>query len=136
MRRLLLDSFAILCWLQEEEGWETVDDLLQKAEAGLCTLTIHIVNLGEVYYSICRRGGESRAEHVLAQLKKLAIEIRSVTDADVMAAARIKARHRLSYADAFAVSSARKHGEAIVSGDPEFRSVEGKLVPMLWLGQN
>ena len=45
MRRLLLDSFAILCWLQEEKGSETVDGLLEKAEAGLCTLTIHIVKL-------------------------------------------------------------------------------------------
>ena len=33
MRRLLLDSFAMLCWLQEGKGSETVDDLLEKAEA-------------------------------------------------------------------------------------------------------
>jgi len=38
---------------------------------------------------------------------------------DILAAARLKAVHRLSYADAFAVGLAEKLGAVIRTGDPE-----------------
>lgn len=34
-------------------------------------------------------------------------------------AARLKSRHRLSYADAFAVATARRHDAPLYTGDPE-----------------
>jgi predicted nucleic acid-binding protein len=36
-----------------------------------------------------------------------------------MAAARIKARHPLAYADAFAVATAAAHNAVLLTGDPE-----------------
>jgi ribonuclease VapC len=51
---------------------------------------------------------------------------------DIIAAARIKAAHPLSFADCFAVITAQHHKAAIVTGDPEFKTIE-HLVTVEWL---
>lgn len=50
------------------------------------------------------------------------VTLDSVTPARVMAAARIKAKHPLAYADAFAVATAAAHGAVLLTGDPELTS--------------
>lgn len=50
-----------------------------------------------------------------------------------MAAAEIKARFPLAYADAFAVATAIRHNARIVTGDPEFAQVSD-MVEIVWLG--
>jgi ribonuclease VapC len=47
-------------------------------------------------------------------------------------AAHIKARHPVSYADAFAVALAQEYGATVVTGDPEVRAVES-LINVDWL---
>jgi ribonuclease VapC len=49
-----------------------------------------------------------------------------------MAAARIKASHAISYADAFAAATAQKHEAVLVTGDPDFKLVEN-LIDIEWL---
>jgi ribonuclease VapC len=47
-------------------------------------------------------------------------------------AAKIKSRYPLSYADAFAVATALRENASVITGDPEFKRVEG-LVAIDWL---
>jgi hypothetical protein len=54
----------------------------------------------------------------------------SLTDA--LEAARVKAQFLLSYADAFAVSTALRSQAIVITGDPEFHTVE-HLVEIAWL---
>jgi predicted nucleic acid-binding protein len=50
-------------------------------------------------------------------------------------AARMKAQHRLSYADAFAVATALRESATLVTGDPEVRAVGEKgVVRVEWIG--
>jgi hypothetical protein len=44
----------------------------------------------------------------------------------------VKAQFPLSYADAFAISTALRSQAMVVTGDPEFRAV-AHLVEILWL---
>lgn len=46
----------------------------------------------------------------------------------------MKARHAVSYANAFAVALAQEAGGRVVTGDPEFERVE-VLVPVRWIGE-
>jgi len=65
-------------------------------------------------------------------LKHLPIKL-VVTDEELtIEASRIKAKHPLSYADAFAVALAQRHGVSVVTGDPEFSCVEN-LISVKWL---
>jgi predicted nucleic acid-binding protein len=132
MKNYLFDAFPLLCWLQEEPGYELVDDLLTEAETGKSSISMHIINLGEVFYRLCRVSSMKRGEEILEKIRLLPIRILSISDEEVMAAAKIKAQYPISYADAFAVAKALQSGAIVVTGDPEYKKVS-KIVEILWV---
>jgi predicted nucleic acid-binding protein len=52
---------------------------------------------------------------------------------DIIAAAKLKSNHRLSYADAFGAALAVKENAAVITGDPEMRSLTHQL-KVEWIG--
>jgi predicted nucleic acid-binding protein len=128
----VLDTFALLAYLQDEAGAARVETLLQQAAREKCRLCMSIINLGEMLYIIERREGVARTQDVLALIRQLPLEILPADEQAVFSAAHIKASHTLSYADAFAVASAIKENAAIVTSDLEFEAV-ASLVPVEWL---
>jgi predicted nucleic acid-binding protein len=50
-------------------------------------------------------------------------------------AAHIKAKHAIAYADAFAAALAQHYAAMLVTGDPEFKLLEGVL-DIHWLPQH
>ena len=91
------------------------------------------VNIGETFYILARERGLEKAEYFINVILRT-LPILSVGNSleEVIEAARIKARHPISYADAFVVSTAAKERAAIVTGDPDFKHVE-TLVKIEWL---
>ncbi len=129
---IVLDSFAVLAYLQAEKGAQQVKELLHQAATGQLSVQMTVINLGEVYYITSRAYGQERAEEVLAMLRHLPIKLVVVDEKLALETARIKAKHPLSYADAFAVALAQRHDVPVVTGDPEFSCIE-TLVPVKWL---
>ncbi len=129
---IVIDSFAVLAYLQGEKGARKVQELLRQAANGQLAVQMTVINLGEVYYIISRVYGQERAEEVVAMLRYLPVKLVAADEELVLEAARIKAKHPLSYADAFAVALAQRHGVPVVTGDPEFSCVEA-LVSVEWL---
>ncbi len=129
----LLDSFALLAYLNGEPGCGKVRDALAAARDGLCDLCMNEMNIGESYYILARKRGAEKADYLLDTILP-GLPIRSVSNdfTSVIAAARIKAQYPLSFADCFAVETALSEGAAILTGDPEFKSV-GHLVTVEWL---
>lgn len=132
MNIYVLDSFAMLALLQLEPGADRVTALLREGGQGTSRVLISLISLGEVAYIIERRWGETRLRNFLAYVSAVPMEIAPVNQDRVLAAAHVKAHHLISYADAFAVALAQELGASVVTGDPEFRSVEG-LVSVEWL---
>jgi len=126
----VLDAFAVLAYIGDEEGAEKVEELLNKAENGETKLIMNYVNLGEVYYIIAREFGVTKANEVIAIVKRWNLEFVGVDENLSLTAARIKAMHSLSYADAFAVATAINRKATIVTGDREF---EGVYQDILWI---
>lgn len=115
-----LDTWAVLAYLQgEEPAAARVCDVIESAQAGTARLFISIINLGEVYYRIGKVKSAKEAESTLADLRLLSIEIISATDDIVLAAARLKMAHAISYADAFAAVTAIQKDAILLTGDPE-----------------
>ena len=50
----------------------------------------------------------------------------------IMEAAKIKGQYPVSYADAFAITTAIQNKATVVTADPEYKAVS-KLVKILWL---
>lgn len=105
--RAVLDSYAILAYIADEEGADKVEEYLSLARAGKAELYMNVVNLGEIYYILARRKGVEVANLSVALLKEEPIKFVSVDERLSLLAGRIKAFHRLSYADAFAVATAK-----------------------------
>jgi predicted nucleic acid-binding protein len=128
----VLDSFALLAYLQDEPVASHIEKLLENAGKEKCHLFLSMINLGELLYITERRGGVAKAQDMLALIRQLPIEIMSVNEQVVFAAAHIKASHAVSYADCFVVATAIQENATIVTGDPEFHSVE-TIVKVEWL---
>jgi len=123
------DSWAILALMRGEgEAGRTMRRLLQRARSGDLRLLLNLVNLGEVFYRTIQLVGEAKAEEHLGLIRATPIELVPVKEPLVLAAARIKARHPLSYADAFAVATARMERAPVVTGDPEILSLPRDVV--------
>lgn len=108
-----LDSWAVLAWL---EGEEPAASRVQ--EALVSRPIMSWISVGEVAYVLERRAGADRSREVVRELRRLLI-LDLPTEDRVLEAARVKARHRMAYADAFAVATALAHSAELLTGDPE-----------------
>lgn len=131
-RRSLLDSFAVLAWVQDEPGAGRVETLLVEAQRRKAPLLLNVVNLGEVYYRLARHQGHPFAREIIRQIEVLPLELYPCDPGLALEAARIKADFPMAYADAFAVATAMRESAVLVTGDPELRQVE-HLVTIDWL---
>jgi predicted nucleic acid-binding protein len=130
--RYVLDTFAVIAYLRGEASGEAVRDLLWRAQNKEVALSFCLVNYGEVLYMTERKGGLEAATEAIRIVEQLPLDIAPVDRALTFAAAHIKVLHPISYADAFAVALTQELKATVVTGDPEFRSVEG-LVTVQWL---
>ena len=130
----MLDSWALLAFFEDEPAAEEVEKILLDGEAGRTRLLLSVINWGEIYYSVMRRVSQEAAEAKALEIAGMPIEMVPV-DADLVLArraAQYKATHKLSYADAFAAALAKERHAVLVTGDPEFRSLE-KEFKIQWL---
>ena len=127
-KQYVLDSWALLALLQgEEPAAARVKQILLEGERQQATLLISTVNLGEVYYRVGRRSSRAAAVDTLNQIRSLSLTIVSVSDEMMLAAADLKLEYAISYADAFAAALADRTGATLVSGDPDFDLLQGRI---------
>lgn len=130
----VLDSFALLAYLEGEAGMPRVRSVLEGAAAQRHTVYLSLINLGEALYITERVRSLVAARRTLGAVDELPLEIVPVSRATVLAAAHIKARFPISYADAFAVVAARDRGGVVMTRDPEFGPLaDAGLVAVEWL---
>ena len=128
----ILDSFAVLAFLNAESSAPRVEAVLQMAQRRRARVCLSTINLGEALYIVERERGLPSAQRALAAIEQMPIDILDATRERVLAAAHVKAHYRLSYADAFAVAAAQEMSSVVLTGDPEFAAVQS-LVRVEWL---
>ena len=129
MATKVLDSHALIALFNDESGADVVERLLLKAEGGSPRLCMCVVNWGEIYYSVMRGASPELAEEKAKEIAGMPIELVPV-DNDlhlVRQAAIFKATKKMSYADCFAAALAKLRRAELVTGDPEFKTVEGEI---------
>lgn len=117
---VVLDSWAVLALLEDAGTAAARVDSLLEGERPLMSW----INLGEVHYVLRRSHGEASAIETIRDLRDH-IDARLPDEGLVLAAARIKADHPLSYADAFAAALAVDADAELWTGDPELLIPEG-----------
>lgn len=109
-----LDSWAVLRLLEgTEPAASRVEPILDTSRP-----VMSWINLGEVFYVVRRDLDDKEAHEVVRDVRsRLRLDLPS--EQRVLAAATIKADHRMAYADAFAAATAIAHRSTLLTGDPE-----------------
>lgn len=128
----VVDSYSLLAYLEREAGADKMIEIFRVARDSGRELLLSVVNWGEVYYITLREAGSERAEEVIRLISTLPIQIVPADLELTKQAAEFKSKHKMSYADCFAVELAKQRKAELVTGDKEFRGVEGE-VKILWL---
>ncbi len=126
-KALVFDSWAVLAYFGDEESAQEVADLLSRAHEDRIPMYMSIINAGEVWYILAREMSEADADEAVAELTRLGIELVDAGWTVTRIAAAFKARRKMSYADCYAAALAKDRKCELVTGDKEFKQVEGDI---------
>ena len=134
----VLDAWALMGWLQNEEPVSSlVDHMLDQSTTGEIDLVVSWINLGEVYYLLSKRRGRASGDEFLSMVPVMPFQGVVPDERTIIGAARWKSQFPISYADAFALETARQRQARLVTGDPELRLLAERdpLVKLEWVGR-
>ena len=123
----VLDSYSVIAYLEGGPGADDMIEMFQAARDSGRDLLLSVINWGEVYYITLREVGRERAEAVAHLISTLPIELVPADLELTKLAAQLKATKKMSYADCFAAALAKLRKAELVTGDEEFKQVEGEI---------
>jgi predicted nucleic acid-binding protein len=127
LKSIVLDSWAVIAYLEDEAAAEKVADIIADAHEDHIPLLMSVVNAGEVWYIVAREASTSDADASIKQLRDLGIQF---VDADwdlAKNAAYFKSKNKMSFADCFAAALAQQKKAYLATGDLEFKQVEPEI---------
>lgn len=124
---IVIDSWAVMAYLEDEPAAETVADLIADAQRQGVRILMSVINVGEVWYSVARRRSTPEADETVSDLRSIGIEFINADWTQTLIAARYKSGGGISYADCFAAALAKQTGATLITGDREFKKVESEI---------
>jgi predicted nucleic acid-binding protein len=126
MKHYVLDACALVAVLRGEPGADNVAVVLNSAYRGEATVSMHRLNLLEVYYDAYRSVGKMHADKMVVEFLKQSVSINAEINDDIFKeAGRLKASYKISLADSIALAEALVSGGALLTSDHhEFDVVE------------
>jgi len=132
LKRYVFDSYPIFVYLEKENNWEEISQILKKALDEQCEIFLSAINWGEVYYITLRESGSEKAELYRKIMDAFPIEVVHTNEEQILTAARFKSFNKISYADAFAAALTQIKKATLVTGDKEFKQVS-KSIKIEWI---
>ena len=123
----ILDSSAFLTLFEDEDGAETVQKLLERAKKGGIIVFTLFVSFTEIFYISFREKGEGEAQKRIKLMKGLAITRVESSQELGLIAGRLKANHKISFADTWIAATAIFYGAILVHKDPEFVQLKDEV---------
>ncbi len=127
MATKVLDSYALMAFFEDEPGADFVRGLIYKAVESDTNLLMSVVNLGEVWYSIARTNTPEIADQYIHEIKGMGIEIVDIDWTLTRQAAVFKVNGNISYGDCFAAALAKIRKAELITGDKEFKHLDGEI---------
>jgi len=119
----LIDTSALFSYIEDEPGSDRVQEALKLKE----TIVPWSVLL-EMYYITQQEESQSEADRRFALVKQLDINIPyDMDESTVLTAAKLKARHHISFADALIAAFAIRNNAILIHKDPEYEILSGLL---------
>jgi len=128
----VLDTSAVITFLENENGAALIEELLEQAEAGQINIFLSFVTFTEIYYITIQKKGKALASERIESLEGLPVK-RIESNVKVgQIAGEFKAACQLCFADAWVAALAKHRNAILVHKDPEFEVLE-KHIQMLKL---
>jgi predicted nucleic acid-binding protein len=122
MVRYVLDSSAILRYLDGEVGSDRVAEIIKDHMAGRCEAVICSLHWGEIAGITCKTHGRDAMELVLSRLSAFGFELVPADAERAVRAALIKVKRQIPYVDAFGVELAAESADRVfVTADFDFK---------------
>ncbi|MGD1021320.1 MAG: PIN domain-containing protein [Candidatus Sulfotelmatobacter sp.] len=122
MVRYVLDSSAVLRYLDGEAGADRVSEIIKGHLAGGCEAIISSAHWGEIAGQVCKRRGRAALDMVLSRLAAFGIPVAPVDADRAVRAALIRLKTSIPYGDAFGVELAADSRERVfVTADFDFK---------------
>jgi len=128
----VLDSYSLIAYFEGETGANDMVEIFKLARDLGRGLYLSVVNWGEVYYITLREAGRQKADEVAHVISTLPIQIVPADLELTKRAAEFKASKKMSYADCFAAALAKLRRAELVTGDRDFKQVEGEI-KVMWI---
>ncbi|MDQ1353782.1 MAG: uncharacterized protein QG657_4089 [Acidobacteriota bacterium] len=129
----ILDTSALLTYMEDEDGAADVENFLIKAEKGEVEIYISFISLTEIFYISIQEKGETEALRRIGLIQSLAVQVVESYKNLNMIAGKLKAVNRISLADSYIAALCRDYQGILVHKDPEFEkmspSPEAYLLP-------
>jgi predicted nucleic acid-binding protein len=132
VKTYVLDTSALLAFLQRKPDASKINELLKEAVRGRADILMSAINYGEVYGASVREQGLDRAATIMSAVRPLPIHVVDVTPERAFRAAEVKTKYKLYYVDSFAAALAMEYKATLVTSDSDFRKL-GHGVAILWL---
>ena len=118
----VLDSSAILRYLDDEAGAQRVSEIIKADLAGRCEIVVSALHWGEVAGITCKIHGSQAMELALSRLYAFGLQI-VPADADrAVRASLVKLKRKIPYVDAFGVElAADSKDHVFVTADFDFK---------------
>lgn len=104
-----------------------MEDLIATAHEEQIPIYMSVVNVGEVWYIFAREISEAEADASVKTLRDLRIQFEDAGWELTQEAARFKSKNKMSYEDAFAAALAKIKKAELVTGDKEFKPLDGEI---------
>jgi predicted nucleic acid-binding protein len=127
LKTTVLDASALLAMFFGEPGVDMMRDLFNRAAEADRPLLVSAVNWAEVLYRLARRHGQEGLEVARRFDRTMPLHVVPVDLELAEIAAEFKASRKLALADAFAAALAKHKKAELITGDQEFKQVEGDI---------
>jgi predicted nucleic acid-binding protein len=124
---VLLDTSAWIALDEKEPGAEQVEAILADAWLGKSDVHGSFATLTELEYIRTQEQDAQQATELLVFVKSQPVKGPHTDEALCSAAAKLKAAHKVSFADAFVAATAQRLNATHVHKDPELDALKGTL---------
>ena len=127
MKKYVLDTSAILTFIENETGVEDVEKLLLEALEGKVQIFISVVSIIEVYYISLQEQGKKIADERLRLIDDLPVKQQPLGPDMTRIVGEMKAAKSLSFADCCIAGLAKLNRATIVHKDPDYEQIKDEL---------
>lgn len=131
-QKYVFDSFSLFSYIEGERGALKISEIIKQAITDKAEIFMSVVNWGEIYYIVLREKGKEFADLYLKTISRYPIKIIDADKSLTLEAVAFKAFNKMSYADAYAAALTKTQKAKLVTGDKEFKVLEGEI-KIVWI---